>query len=107
MTAPLGSLQQRVVDIMALTGDTVDNVPGCPGIGSKTAAKLINHFGSLDTLLLCAGWASAFNRGQTFDGNLTVRLRCLLLDNTDQILMSRELVRLDGVPKWAIERYAP
>jgi len=41
----------QVVDLLALTGDTVDNVPGVPGIGVKTAAQLIGQFGGLDALL--------------------------------------------------------
>ena len=41
----------QVVDLLSLTGDAVDNVPGVPGIGAKTAAQLLNQFGSLDALL--------------------------------------------------------
>ncbi|SCY33750.1 DNA polymerase I [Desulfoluna spongiiphila] len=46
----LGVWPEQVTDIMALTGDTSDNVPGVPGIGKKTAPDLINQFGSLDGL---------------------------------------------------------
>lgn len=42
----------QVVDLLALMGDSADNFPGCPGVGEKTAAKLINEFGSIDNLLL-------------------------------------------------------
>ncbi|MEL6376287.1 MAG: 5'-3' exonuclease H3TH domain-containing protein, partial [Pseudomonadota bacterium] len=42
---------ERVIDVQALAGDSVDNVPGAPGIGIKTAALLINEFGSLEELL--------------------------------------------------------
>src|SRR5690606_23357529 len=42
---------EKVVDVQALCGDSVDNVPGAPGIGVKTAALLINEYGDLDTLL--------------------------------------------------------
>src|SRR5437868_7127612 len=42
---------QKVVDVQALVGDSIDNVPGVPGIGVKTAAKLIAEFGDLETLL--------------------------------------------------------
>ncbi len=45
----------KVVDILALAGDSVDNVPGVPGIGVKTAAELINQYGDLETLLKRAG----------------------------------------------------
>lgn len=41
----------QVIDILALMGDTADNFPGCPGVGEKTAAKLINQFGSIDNML--------------------------------------------------------
>ena len=41
----------QVVDLLALMGDSADNFPGCPGVGEKTAVKLINEFGSVDTLL--------------------------------------------------------
>ena len=40
-----------VIDLLALMGDSADNYPGCPGVGEKTAAKLINQFGSIDNLL--------------------------------------------------------
>ena len=42
----------QVIDLLALMGDSADNFPGCPGVGEKTAAKLINQFGSIDNLLL-------------------------------------------------------
>ena len=41
----------QVIDLLALMGDSADNFPGCPGVGEKTAAKLINDFGSVDELL--------------------------------------------------------
>lgn len=41
----------QVIDLLALMGDTADNFPGCPGVGEKTAVKLINEFGSVDGLL--------------------------------------------------------
>ncbi|MCK0137774.1 DNA polymerase I [Aliiroseovarius sp. F47248L] len=73
----------RVVDVQALAGDSVDNVPGAPGIGIKTAALLINEFGDLDTLLERAGEIKQPKRRQT------------LIDNVEQILISRDLVKLD------------
>ncbi len=73
----------RVVDVQALAGDSVDNVPGAPGIGIKTAALLINEFGDLDTLLERAGEIKQPKRRQT------------LIDNVDQIRISRDLVKLD------------
>ena len=73
----------RVVDIQALAGDAVDNVPGAPGIGIKTAALLINEFGDLETLLDRAGEIKQPKRRQT------------LIDNADQIRISKKLVQLD------------
>src|SRR5690606_17556118 len=46
-----GVTPDKVVDVQALCGDAVDNVPGVPGIGVKTAAELINTFGDIETLL--------------------------------------------------------
>ncbi len=78
----------RVVDVQALAGDSVDNVPGAPGIGLKTAALLINEFGDLETLLARAEEVPQPKRRQT------------LIDMADQIRMSRDLVRLDeNVPE--------
>ena len=45
----------QVIDLLALMGDSADNFPGCPGVGEKTAAKLINTFGSVDELLKRTG----------------------------------------------------
>ena len=72
----------RVIDVQSLAGDSVDNVPGAPGIGVKTAALLINEFGDLDTLLSRADEIKQEKRRQT------------LIDHKDQILLSRKLVTL-------------
>ena len=45
------SHQSQIIDLLGLMGDTSDNIPGCPGVGIKTAQKLIQEFGSIDTLL--------------------------------------------------------
>lgn len=45
------SSTKQIIDLLALMGDTADNFPGCPGIGEKTAVKLISQFGSVDELL--------------------------------------------------------
>ena len=45
------STPKQVIDLLALMGDSADNFPGCPGVGEKTAVKLINQFGSVDQLL--------------------------------------------------------
>ncbi|MGQ3487641.1 DNA polymerase I [Roseovarius pacificus] len=73
----------RVVDVQALAGDSVDNVPGAPGIGIKTAALLINEFGSLEELLDRAEEIKQPKRRQT------------LIDKREQIELSKKLVQLD------------
>ena len=78
-----GVTPDKVVDVQALCGDSVDNVPGAPGIGIKTASALINEYGDLDTLLARASEVKQDKRRQT------------LIDFADQIRLSRELVRLD------------
>ena len=72
----------KVIDIQALAGDSVDNIPGAPGIGVKTAALLINEYGDVETLLERAEEIKQPKRRQT------------LLDNKDQVLLSRDLVTL-------------
>ncbi len=74
---------ERVVDVQALAGDSVDNVPGAPGIGVKTAALLINEFGNLESLLDRAEEIKQPKRRQT------------LIDKRDQIELSKKLVQLD------------
>jgi DNA polymerase I len=81
--AYFGVPPERVVDVQSLAGDSVDNVPGAPGIGVKTAALLIQEFGDLDTLLARAGEIPQPKRRQT------------LIDHADQIRLSRKLVQLD------------
>ncbi len=77
----------RVVDVQALAGDSIDNVPGVPGIGVKTAAQLIEAYGDLDTLLARAGDIPQPRR------------RTALIEHADAARVSRELVRLrDDVP---------
>ena len=74
---------ERVVDVQALAGDSVDNVPGAPGIGIKTAALLINEFGSLEDLLDRAGEIKQPKRREA------------LIEKRDQIELSKKLVQLD------------
>ena len=81
--AKFGVYPERVVDVQALAGDSVDNVPGAPGIGVKTAALLINEYGDLDSLLERAGEIKQPKRRET------------LINNADQIRLSRQLVQLD------------
>ncbi|GAA4126489.1 DNA polymerase I [Aminobacter aganoensis] len=73
---------EKMIDLQALTGDSVDNVPGVPGIGPKTAAQLLEQFGDLDTLLARASEIKQDKRRQS------------IIDNTEKARISRELVRL-------------
>ena len=77
-----GVAPNRVIDVQSLAGDSVDNVPGAPGIGVKTAALLINEYGDLDSLLERASEIKQPKRRET------------LIDNADQIRTSRDLVTL-------------
>ena len=77
-----GVKPDRVIDVQSLAGDSVDNVPGAPGIGIKTAALLINEYGDLDNLLERAQEIKQPKRRDT------------LITFADQIRVSRELVTL-------------
>ena len=77
-----GVTPDKMVDLQALIGDSVDNVPGAPGIGPKTAAQLLDEYGDLDTLLERAGEIKQPKRRET------------LIEHKAQILLSRDLVRL-------------
>ncbi len=73
---------ERVVDVQALAGDSVDNIPGAPGIGIKTAALLIQEYGDLETLLARAGEIKQPKRREA------------LQDNAEKIRLSLQLVTL-------------
>ena len=73
---------ERVIDVQSLAGDSVDNVPGVPGIGIKTAALLINEYGDLDTLLERAAEIKQNARREK------------LIANKEMARISRELVTL-------------
>jgi DNA polymerase-1 len=78
----LGVPPERIIDVMALRGDSIDNVPGAPGIGDKGSVELIQRFGSLDNLLEHVGEVER----KTY--------RESLLHNRDAVLLSRELVTI-------------
>ncbi len=73
---------EKMIDLQALAGDSVDNVPGVPGIGPKTAAQLLEQFGDLDTLLERAGEIKQNKRREN------------LIEFADNARISRELVKL-------------
>ena len=75
------SSPRQVIDLLALEGDASDNVPGCPGVGEKTAAKLIAEYGSVENLL---------DNADKLKGALQKKIS----ENADQIRMSKELVTI-------------
>src|SRR5438552_4569487 len=74
----------KVVEVQALAGDSVDNVPGVPGIGVKTAAQLLIEYGDLETLLARAGEIKQPKRREA------------LIQQAEKARISRQLVLLDG-----------
>ncbi|MDE5811789.1 MAG: DNA polymerase I [Muribaculaceae bacterium] len=71
----------QVIDLLALEGDVSDNIPGCPGVGEKTAVKLINQFGSVEKLI------------ENVD-ELKGALRLKVADNIEKIRMSKVLATI-------------
>jgi DNA polymerase-1 len=85
--ARTGVKPPQVVDWLSLTGDSVDNIPGVPGVGPKTAADLLGQFGSVRVLY------------ERLDEVKSERLRAALRASTDAVRRNRELVRLrDDLP---------
>jgi DNA polymerase I len=77
-----GVTADKLVDLLGLMGDSIDNIPGAPGIGSKGAVQIIQQFGSIEAAL--AGWESV--KHKTY--------RESLRNNADLIRQSRELARI-------------
>ena len=73
---------EKVIDVQSLAGDSSDNVPGVPGIGVKTAAELINKYGTLEKLLENANEIKQNKRRET------------LIENKDKAIISKKLVTL-------------
>jgi DNA polymerase-1 len=84
VTETLGVPPEKVVDVMALRGDAVDNIPGAPGIGDKGSVELIREFGSVEAVL---DRASEVKRKS---------YRESLERNRDAVLLSKELVTIDS-----------
>ena len=77
-----GVTPEKVIDVQSLAGDSTDNVPGVPGIGVKTAAELINQYGTLENLLKNASKIKQNKRRET------------LINNKDEAIISKKLVTL-------------
>jgi DNA polymerase I len=84
--ANLGIPPERVIDVMALRGDSVDNIPGAPGIGDKGSVELIQQFGSVEAALDAATANPDSIKRKTY--------RESLANNRDNILLSKELVTI-------------
>src|SRR4029077_20668148 len=79
-----GVTPDKVIQVQALAGDSVDNVPGVRGIGVKTAAELINTYGDVETLLKRAGEIKQNKRRETLienAENARISLRLVILDD--------------------------
>src|SRR5690242_18934523 len=89
-----GVTADKLVDLLGLMGDSIDNIPGAPGIGSKGAVQIIQQFGSIEAAL--AGWESV--KHKTY--------RESLRNNADLIRQSRELARIrcDLEVPWTLEQ---
>lgn len=83
VTQRYGVKPEKIVDIIALMGDDVDNIPGVPGIGEKTAVELIKNYDSLDNIL------------KNSEGIKQERLRKAIRENIEKIKLNRELAELD------------
>jgi DNA polymerase I len=80
---------ESVVDIMALMGDSIDNVKGLPGVGPKTACALIQHFGSLEGLF------AGLDRIEETNIRGAKKLRTLIAEHRGDVELARKLVRID------------
>lgn len=82
----LGVLPERVIDVMALRGDAIDNIPGAPGIGDKGSVELIQQFGTVEAAIEAAESRPEAIKRKTY--------RESLANNRDNILLSKELVTI-------------
>jgi DNA polymerase-1 len=84
VTETLGVPPEKVVDVMALRGDAVDNIPGAPGIGDKGSVELIQQFGSVEAVLDRAAEVKRKSYRESLE------------QNRDAVLLSKELVTIDS-----------
>ncbi len=94
-----GVTPDKVIDVQALCGDAVDNVPGVPGIGVKTAAELINIYGDVETLLARTGEIKQPKRRQALEDNAELaRISKQLVTLAQNVPVALELDALKRVP---------
>ena len=105
LRADWGIRPDQVVDYLALTGDTVDNVPGVPGIGPKTASALLNEFGTLDELLANLDkLKGAKQKALTEHADTARRARTLVALREDlELDLDWEALKLDGYDAKALK----
>ncbi len=106
LKADWGVSPAQVVDFLALTGDSVDNVPGIPGIGPKTATKLLGQFGDLETLLARSDEVSGKKMAENLKTHAEIarRARTLVALKTDLPLeLDWEALRSDGYDPKALK----
>jgi DNA polymerase-1 len=88
-----GVSPEQIVDVQAIMGDSVDNIPGAPGIGPKGAAELIQHFGSLDKVLEEAKSRSQ-NLDKKYSDPLNGKKLKAIAENIELVELSKKLVEL-------------
>ena len=83
----------RYADFATLRGDPSDGIPGAPGVGAKTAAELLQAFGTLEEVLVAAG-----QPGTVIAGQMRPRLAAVLREHADELRMFKHLATLQRVP---------
>ena len=89
--AKYGVLPAQIVDLFSLIGDSVDNIPGVPGVGEKTATALLHQFQTLDQLLVHPAEIAS------------PKLRTTLIDHADRLRLNRQLIQLDQAVEVAVD----
>lgn len=90
ITNHFGVIPEQIVDYLSLTGDMSDNIPGVPGVGEKTAKKLIDQFGSIDNLLAHLD-------------EVAEKIKNKIETNIDSINLSKQLIDLSNTPELKAE----
>ncbi|HUT86063.1 MAG TPA: DNA polymerase I [Elusimicrobiales bacterium] len=83
-----GVTPEQIIDYLAIVGDSVDNVPGITGIGAKTAAKLLNEFGTLENIIATA------KKGA--EKSITKNLATKIVADEKKVMLSKKLVTLES-----------
>ena len=103
-----GVLPSQFIDLLAIMGDTSDNIPGIPGFGPKTAAKLLGEFGSLQNLLANAEKLPSAKKRQTVEENKDLALisqQLATIDTTISIPTEESFYKLPPPPKEKLKEF--